>query len=679
MIGKQGLGAGIAFAWMVASALPACGRSAGDSDRTDDPHAGAGHDGQSDGGGGPDATPGGADGVGQGGDGQDPRGGDSQGGEAQGGDGQSQQGRAGQGGELGGAGPEPCEPGTRTCDGPSVRACDATGISTIERTCSLSQVCRQGECRAIACVPDREFCDDKLIRTCNDDGTDSVAIASCETGTFCLEHDGVAACSATPCVADSLMCVNNVATRCKPDGFGPKPDGVDCSLTAQLCQDGACVDPTCVPGQKLCEHDDVYLCVGGGVDAVLFTKCEADEICDPELVACRSRICEPGKLGCDGSRKAACNALGTGWEQTGTDCAASNQLCVAGACQTQVCVPNSTFCQGIDVYQCDALGITTSIFQACALGYTHCAPYSAIGAYCYYNSCVPGAALCNGTVATKCNAEGSGYEPGGTDCSPDGVCDYYGSNTCKPKICEPGAYSCQSGSISYCQNGLSQYFSQVCPSDAPCAQTNNGPACVPYECWPGLKSCIGNQVGVCAADGMSLGSVKQDCAATDEVCTSESACGASAVDSVGSAEELTSVMTDSVFGDVVDVHSNRKLTQLEANMVLAGSRDLRWLVFELVDGYYVARYDKVVTDQSGSGYLSSGPISYTLKAGKRYLLGVAVKGGGAAPYYDATPWQPEASFGTVLGGLTTNYSTSIWSYYVTSGLVYDFRFTTELP
>jgi hypothetical protein len=673
MIGKQGLGAGIALGWLVAMALPACGRAAGKSGEIDDMQASAGHDGQSDGGA-PDASPGGADGVGQGGEGPSQQGGGSQGGEGPG-----QQGGDGPGSEVGGAGPELCAPGARTCDGPSVRVCDAAGASIIEQTCSLSQVCSQGECKAIACVPDREFCDDWLIRTCNGDGTDSVPLGKCEADTFCLEHDGTATCSATPCMADSLMCVNNVATRCKPDGSGPKPDGVDCSASAQLCQDGECIDPTCVPGEKLCEHDDVYLCVGGGVKPVLFTQCNADEICDPELVACRSRICEPGKLGCDATRKAVCNALGTGWEQTGTDCAASNQLCIEGSCQTQTCIPYSTFCVGNDVYQCDALGLATSLSQVCTLGYYHCAPSSASQAYCYYNSCTPGVAACNGNVATKCNADGSGYEPSGTDCSPDGVCDYYGTRTCKPKVCQPGAYSCKDGDISYCQDGLTSQASMNCPDDAPCAQTGNGPACVPYKCWPELKTCIGNQLGVCAADGMTLDSVKQDCAATEEVCVSESACGASAVDTVGSAEELVSVTTDSVFGDVVDVQSNRKLTQLEANMVLAGSRDLRWVVFELVDGYYVARYDKIVPDQSGSGYLSSGPISYTLKAGTRYLLGVAVTGGGSAPYYDAAPWQPEVSFGKVLGGLSTYYATSIWSYYVNAGLVYDLRFTTELP
>jgi hypothetical protein len=671
MLGKQGLGAWIALGWLVATALPACGRAAGDADDLNDMQATAGRDGD---GGVPDASLGGADSAGQGGVGQAPQGGESQAGDGQGGDRGD-----GQGGQQGGAGPDRCEPGARTCDGPSVRLCDAAGISTIEATCSLSEVCRQGECKAIACVPGRQFCDDGLIRTCSDDGTDSVLVAECATGQFCAEHDGTATCSATPCVADSLMCVNNVATRCKPDGFGPKPGGVDCSVNGQLCQDGECLDPTCVPGQKLCEHDDVYLCVGGGVDAVLFTKCDADEICDPELVACRNRICEPGKLGCDDSREAVCNALGTGWEQTGTDCAASNQVCIAGSCQTPICVANSTFCQGNDVYQCDALGLGSSLSQTCTLGYYHCAPYSASQAYCSYNACTPGAAMCSANVATKCNAQGTGAEPGGTDCSPDGVCDYYGTHACKPKVCESNTTFCKDGNINYCQDGLSSYTWTNCPDDAPCGQSNGGLACVPYKCWPDLKTCLGNQVGVCAADGMTLASVKQDCAATNEVCVSESACGASAVDSVGSAEELSSQPSGTVFGDVIDVTSNRRLTQLEANMVLAGSRDLRWVVFELVDNYYVSRYDKVVLDQSASGYSSSGPLSYTLKAGKRYLLGVAVSGGGAVPYYDATPWQPEVSFGKVVGGLATTYSTSFYSYYSNAALVYDLKVTTELP
>jgi hypothetical protein len=130
---------------------------------------------------------------------------------------------------------------------------------------------------------------------------------------------------------------------------------------------------------------------------------------------------------------------------------------------------------------------------------------------------------------------------------------------------------------------------------------------------------------------------------------------------------------------VIDVHSERQLTQLEANLVLAGPRTLRWVVYELANGVYESRYDKVLIGQSGNGYLSSGPLSYTLESGKRYLLGLAVSGGGFAPYYDSPPWQPNVSFGRAAGSLVTNYSPSINGGYVNLGLLFDLRLTTTLP
>jgi len=296
-------------------------------------------------------------------------------------------------------------------------------------------------------------------------------------------------------------------------------------------------------------------------------------------------------------------------------------------------------------------------------------------AYCYYNSCTPGTPACNGNIATKCNADGSGYDASGTDCGTD-LCS---AGTCQPKLCEPYNYFCKDGDISYCQNGLSSYLSQDCGADARCLKTNQTVACVPYDCSPGLKACIGNQIGTCADDGTTLVSVKQDCNTTSQVCVGASSCDDGATDTLGAAEELQSLPSESVFGDIFDVESNRQLTQLEVNLVLASSRDLRFVVYEAVNGYFIARYDQVVKGVSTSGYASSGAISYTLKAGRRYMLAVAVTGGGAVPYYDALPWQPAASFGRAVGVLSTTYATTLYAGYLSVDRLYDFRVTTTLP
>lgn len=584
------------------------------------------------------------------------------------------------GGTAGAAG-EPhaeCEPGARVCDGPSVKVCGNDATFVIGATCSLSQICSDGECLDIDCTPGSVFCGEGQILGCNEDGTSSDVVEKCALNQYCVEQGHTAECSDTVCFPDSALCLGDVATVCKADGSGAEPGGQNCASTGQLCQDGVCSDQTCEPGLKLCEHGDVYICVGGGAKAVLFTDCNADEVCDPELAACRKSICEPGKLGCDEKRVVTCNDLGTGWDQSGTDCASSSQICVAGSCATQTCVPSSTFCKNGNVFSCDDSGVSSVLSEQCNPASYHCAPYYyANTAHCAYNSCTPGSAICNGNTLTKCNADGSGYEPGGTDCGTDQVCS---GSSCTPKICQPYVNFCKDGDVHYCNySGLSSYLERDCGADARCLDTDAGVGCVPYDCTPGFKACIGNQVGTCADDGAALASVKQDCSATGDVCTSASACDARAIDTLGSTDELDSYVENIAIGDAVDVHSNRELTELEANIVLAGSRDLRWVIFELVGNYYVVRYDKLVENQTGSGYFSSGPISYALKAGRRYLLGVAVEGGGFVPYYDTVPWQPQISFGKLVGGLASQYSASIYAAYLDTGRTFTIRTTTSLP
>lgn len=668
MMRKQGLGLGVVLGLLVASAQSGCGRSAAKSDGSE---------------------PEGVAGQASGGEGTLGVGGSSEvgvGGETPAEGGAPGRGDAGAGGwsvvvggepNAAGAGPELCEPVGRSCDGPSVRVCDQDGHSTIEKTCLPSEVCSEGDCRPIVCVPDSEFCKDRAIRKCGADGTSSSPVRTCLASEFCREDDGVVGCSATACTPNELLCVGDVATACRADGSGAKPGGKDCSASSRLCSDGQCVDPTCTPGEKLCEHDDVYLCVGGGIKSVLFTDCSASEVCDPSLAACRTRICEPGYLGCDATRTAKCNSLGTGWEQSGVDCAATDQVCKQGACRPRVCTPNAQFCKDGSVYQCDADGIASTLREACNSNYYHCVSYAGSSyAYCGYNSCMPGTPVCNGNLLSTCAADGSGALPGGTDCGNDATCS---GNACQPKLCQPGEF-CKNDDVYYCwSGGLDMSISTNCADDSPCGKTDAGVACVPYKCWPGLKACVGNKIGTCADDGKALAVVKQDCGESDEVCVSPSSCGATAVDTLGEADELAAISTGYFFGDVIEVSSNRALTKLEANIVLAASRDLRWCVFELVNGYYVSRYEKVVNGQSGSGYLSSGALTYTLKAGKTYLLGVAVSGGGAAPYYDSVPWQPEVSFGKVTGGYAARYETQLYSHYTNAGLAYDLRITTQAP
>jgi hypothetical protein len=195
---------------------------------------------------------------------------------------------------------------------------------------------------------------------------------------------------------------------------------------------------------------------------------------------------------------------------------------------------------------------------------------------------------------------------------------------------------------------------------------------------PGFKACLGNQIGTCASDGMKLESVKVDCVANDQICTESGACAETTIDTLGEPNELGSVSSGTLFGNVIDVTSNRRLTQIEANMVLAGERDLRWVVMEVSNSVYVARAENTVKNNTGGGYFSSGAIDVPLRAGSQYWIGVVPDRGGAAPYYDPPPWQTTVSFGRVVGGQQQTYAAGIYAYN-TNSTIYDLRFTTVVP
>ena len=203
---------------------------------------------------------------------------------------------------------------------------------------------------------------------------------------------------------------------------------------------------------------------------------------------------------------------------------------------------------------------------------------------------------------------------------------------------------------------------------------------MPLPCSAAETSCLGNKVGTCADDGGSLSSVSEDCSAAGNVCDTAGTCLKSVEETLGIAENGENVESSYLIGDAVEMHSNRKVVELEANLVLAAARELRWVIYEQSGTTFVARIDKLVANQSGSGFFSSGPISYTLKAGKRYLLAVAVSGGNAVAFYDTAPWNLELSFGSALGRVATYYSPTVSAdYYYYQEHLYQMRVTTELP
>jgi len=210
----------------------------------------------------------------------------------------------------------------------------------------------------------------------------------------------------------------------------------------------------------------------------------------------------------------------------------------------------------------------------------------------------------------------------------------------------------------------------------------NVASCAPLPCASGDTACIGNKLGICAADGQSLGSVTQDCGAAGSVCDVDDKCAKTVIDTLGIAEDAETDYGGSVIGDVIDVTSARKVTELQMSLVLASPRELRWVIYEQVGTNLVARVDKVLSNQSGTGFFSSGAggLTYTLKAGKRYLLAVAIAGGNTSiAYFDAAPFSLNASFGSLVGRVNTSYSATLDGSYTYPDDIYQMKVTTQLP
>jgi hypothetical protein len=399
-------------------------------------------------------------------------------------------------------------------------------------------------------------------------------------------------------------------------------------------------------------------------------------------------VCEPGKLGCDSTRIVTCNDVGTGWNQSGTDCAKkSNTTCVAGACAPLTCTAGQSYCQDNKVLHCSADGTSASVFQDCAkYGNWHCITPFGSG-QCAPPLCTPGALTCNDNVLAKCNADGTDLETGGTDCSlSNSACV---DNKCVPLVCTPNAQLCLHGNVQQCDGqGLSSSQAQFCANGTTCTLLGMDAAeCLPTPCIPDTDGCVGEKLGHCATDGLSVGGTVSDCGAAGKVCTLQG-CAASAVSTIATANQLGTGNEGDMMTNIVRVESARKLTTIEAYFSLPASRTLTWVVYEQTNANQLGQYDlayQKTTTGTGQGFQSSGPVSFALKAGKTYAIGVSVGGGSFFYFFDTTVGAPSLSFAHVIDsddepfGFPVTPSFTLFHPGGESNVLYNARLTTTPP
>jgi hypothetical protein len=577
--------------------------------------------------------------------------------------------------------PQVCVPGTTSCAGAAVQVCNAAG-SAFETTqqCSLSQTCSAGACLDIGCVPNTTFCNSGSVWTCGPDGTTSTIAQQCSSTQFCLENGPIATCNATACFAGDAMCNGNLATQCAPDGSGPKPGGTNCSLSNQTCYSGQCSDLVCTPGQKLCDNNSAYLCTSAGTARTLLTACAVGETCDPISGTCQNRICDPGTLNCDSTRLVTCNSLGTAYVESGTDCAAMNAVCLAGSCTPLICAPSQFVCQGNDLYICGPDGTTSTLSQSCSSDGAHCVS-SGSYASCSPYVCQPSAVGCNGNVLATCAADGNAWMPGGTDCTlSNAVCV---NAKCVPKVCTPVTSLCSNGNIQQCDaQGDASTLIRVCTYGTYCTMDLDGANCVPTPCLPETETCVAEEFGHCADDGMSIDSGATDCGALSEVCTLQG-CAMSATDTLATSNQMqTAAQNSSLVADLLDVQSSRKLNTIEVYLSLPSSSTLVWVVYQEDLINHLPEYDlkyETTTSGSGTGFQSSGLVGLELVAGNTYAIGVSISSGNFVYYYDTVTPPVSVSFAHATGSFYSVLASTIPNTYVSTTTLYNERLTTAAP
>lgn len=124
---------------------------------------------------------------------------------------------------------------------------------------------------------------------------------------------------------------------------------------------------------------------------------------------------------------------------------------------------------------------------------------------------------------------------------------------------------------------------------------------------------------------------------------------------------------------MIEVQTARTLTQIEVYMDLPASTTVTWLVYEGLPAPLLSLVFSAETTASGSGFQSSGSVSYRLEAGKFYWLGVSV----AEPYstYDSQLDEPSLLSFAVAQGSFTSLQPPLPP--VLSDSLYEFRLTTS--
>ena len=390
-----------------------------------------------------------------------------------------------------------CTPGSAVCDVTKKKllTCEAGGQGgKLDTDCTaLGGVCENNACADVKCEADKRFCDGKVVMQCNGTGTAFTSVQTCITSFYC--DDDAGACVTNKCIPNTTTCDGNVIRTCNSDGSAWLAEKTDCTDAGEACYLGVCRTKTCDVGAPYCKVGNAYSCVNNGSSEQVVDYCKSTEYCSAG--SCQLKACTENSPTCDGDTTGVCSSDGASIDTSaGTDCSSLLEVaCYQGSCISKVCDPNGgTFCQDGGVRNCTSNGTSSTFVRTCSSSY-YCKDTGA--ASCALKLCTAGSPACDSNRATTCNAEGSGYEAGGTVCSASELCL---GGSCLPVICMANSYYCDSGNVMRCgSDGTTTQLRDTCSTSEYCQEGTS--FCKTDVCTAGQPACDGALLATCNSDG----------------------------------------------------------------------------------------------------------------------------------------------------------------------------------
>ncbi len=217
-----------------------------------------------------------------------------------------------------------CTPHGQLCD--RVRGVCADCLEHSD--CPNAYYCAEGACQLSACLEGSSRCAEGMLQSCLGGSVGWGSGVSCGASAVCVQTGSAASCVSLVCDPRATYCNGAERRQCASDGLSSSL----LEVCPQFCQDGACTQQECEPSQYFCAGQEARWCASDGMSSTLVETCSSLHYCDPSTTLCLPRACEPGTRLCSGNMATTCNADGSGPLPGGTNCAASGQVCSAGAC-----------------------------------------------------------------------------------------------------------------------------------------------------------------------------------------------------------------------------------------------------------------------------------------------------------------------------------------------------------